>query len=223
MRVFDSIDDRMCSDAESQPRSRLRLLRTVSRLSRSRNEGELRSGAAFSRRPLGRNTGGLLRIAQLLVPVRGSPLRREVEQVPDRLQGAHVAGILSGIGGCVEELRAPEVADHAAVTVEHIQHRPLCALGGLGDVVAVVGVAGRGQEPQPAPAAFFREGDNSLERRLRYDGKVDEGSNVLCGALELIEEGDARRARAFGPVSTEPSTVAGPGRSSPGSRGNIKL
>ena len=40
-------------------------------------------------------------VAELLIPFGRPPLRCEVEQVPDGLEGANVAGILSGVGRCV--------------------------------------------------------------------------------------------------------------------------
>jgi hypothetical protein len=43
-------------------------------------------------------------VAQLLIPLSRASLWRQVEQVPDRLEGANVAGILSGVPGRVEEL-----------------------------------------------------------------------------------------------------------------------
>jgi glutamate-1-semialdehyde 2,1-aminomutase len=62
------------------------------------------------RRPLSRGPGrfrgrGDVRsgVAQLLVP-RGATLGSEVEEVPDRLEGADVAGVLSGLGRRVQEL-----------------------------------------------------------------------------------------------------------------------
>jgi hypothetical protein len=64
-----------------------------------------------------------LRVVQLLLPVDGAALGREIEQVEQRLDRADVPGILAWIGWGVEELRSPEVADHAAVAVEHVQHR----------------------------------------------------------------------------------------------------
>lgn len=65
----------------------------------------------------------LSRVAQLLIPV-GTSLGGEVEQVPDRFDGAGVAWILSGVGWRVEQFRAPEVADHPAIAPERVQHRP---------------------------------------------------------------------------------------------------
>jgi hypothetical protein len=53
-------------------------------------------------------------VAQLFIPVGRASLWREIEQVPDRLEGADVARILSGVRRCVEELRAPEMADRIA-------------------------------------------------------------------------------------------------------------
>src|ERR1700730_8226737 len=101
------------------------------------------------------------RVAQLLIPVVRAPVAREVEQVPNRLEGADMAGILSGVRRRVKELRAPEVADHTAAALEHIQHRSLRALRGLAEVVAVVGVADRGQQSQPPPAALLGKGEDA--------------------------------------------------------------
>src|SRR5438034_468748 len=88
---------------------------------------------------VGRGPSG---VAQLLVPVDWPSLGGEVEQVPERFERADVTGFLSGVGGRVEELRTPEVANRVTVAVEHVQHRSLRSLGGLGVVVAVVGGTG---------------------------------------------------------------------------------
>ena len=56
-------------------------------------------------------------VVQLLVPVRSS-LRGEVEEVPERLERAHVAGLLSVVRRRVEELRSPEMADRVRPAVE---------------------------------------------------------------------------------------------------------
>ena len=61
------------------------------------------------------------------------------------------------------------------------------------------------------------------ERRLRDDREVDVLARVLDGAVELVEQGDARRARALLERQERRLAAAGPGRSSPGSRGNMKL
>jgi len=75
-----------------------------------------------------------------------APLRREVEQVPDRLEGADVAGILSGVV-FVEKLRTSEVADRFAGAVEQCR------------AVRCVGVAVASSQPdrgQPSPRPSFR-------------------------------------------------------------------
>src|SRR4051794_32025769 len=66
-------------------------------------------------------------VLQLLVPVR-TPLRGQVEHIPERFEAAHVARFLSGLRRRVEQLRAPEVADRVAVAVEDVEHRPLLAV-----------------------------------------------------------------------------------------------
>src|SRR5262245_34673094 len=142
--------------------------------------------------------GCLSRVAQLLVPDGRAPFRGEVEQVPDRLEGADVTRILVRVGWCVEELGAPEVADRLAVAVKYVQHRPLLALRGLPEVVALVAVVGRGEQAQPSPPALLGEGEDPRRRCLRDDREIDERRRVLSRAVELIQKRHARRA---GPLS----------------------
>src|ERR687892_2768670 len=65
--------------------------------------------------PVSVGPGRGLGVTQLLVPVGPAALGGEVEQVPDRLNSAHVTWVLPGIGRRVEELRTPEVADPLAL------------------------------------------------------------------------------------------------------------
>ena len=51
------------------------------------------------------------------------------------------------------------------------------------EVVAVVGVASRGQELQPAPAALLGEGKDARQRRLGDDGEVDVLADVPRGTV----------------------------------------
>src|SRR5205823_280595 len=85
-------------------------------------------------------------VVQLRIPVGSASFGCEVEQIPLWVDGIGVAGILPRIGWQVEELGAPEMADHFALTPEHVEHRHLGSLGGLAEVVAVVGGASRGQQ-----------------------------------------------------------------------------
>ena len=103
-----------------------------------------------------------------------------------------MAGILPSLGRRVEEIRAPEVADRFAVAPEHVQHRHLGSLCGLAEIVAVVGVAGRGHQPQPPPAALFRIDKDARKLRLRDEREIDALRDVLRGTLERIEKGCAR-------------------------------
>src|SRR6476469_5121072 len=67
-------------------------------------------------------------------------LRRAVEHRPD---GPHEIDVTRMQAGCVrhgEELAAPEVVDRFATTDEDIREGQLILVGGLGAVVAVVGV-----------------------------------------------------------------------------------
>ena len=83
------------------------------------------------------------------------------------------------------------MAGRLPVAVEHVQHRLLGAVGGLGEVVTVVAGPGRGQQAQPPPAAFGGEGEDALEWRLGGDREVDVLGGVLGRAVELVEQGGA--------------------------------
>src|SRR6266566_947113 len=85
-------------------------------------------------------------VAQLRIPFGPASFGREVEQIPLWVDGIGVAGILPRIGGQVEELGAPEMADCFVLTPEHVEHRHLGSLRVLAEVVAVVGGASRGQQ-----------------------------------------------------------------------------
>src|SRR2546421_12300004 len=95
-------------------------------------------------------------VAQLRIPIGPASFGCEVEQIPLWVDGIDVARLLPGLGRRVEKFGAPEVADHFALAPEHIEHRPLGALYVLAEVVAVVGGAGRGEQPQPPPGALVR-------------------------------------------------------------------
>src|SRR3954453_20384753 len=125
-------------------------------------------------------------VAELLVVVGRPALGREVEQVPHRLDRAVVTRVLTGLGGGVEELRAPEVPDPIAVAPEYVQHRALVTLGGLGVVVAVVWIAARRDEREPAPAPLLGECEDAVDRGLGRDRQVGQLVGVLGGALELV-------------------------------------
>ena len=89
------------------------------------------------------------------------------------------------------------MADYRTVAVEHVQHWLLVAFPGFRPVVAVVGVASRGQGAEAPPSAFFGERDDAPYWRFRHHGEVDALGDVLGRAVELVEERGARRARAF--------------------------
>src|SRR5206468_4383473 len=111
-------------------------------------------------------------VAQLLVPVHRPALRRQVEQIPQRLEGADAPVVLSRVGWGVGELRPPEMTNHLALAVKDVEHRHLPALLVLAEVVAVIRVAGRGQQGQVPPAALVAEGEQARQRGLRHDGEV---------------------------------------------------
>ncbi|HEX6482770.1 MAG TPA: hypothetical protein VF043_28340 [Ktedonobacteraceae bacterium] len=69
-----------------------------------------------------------------------------------------MARVLPRLSWRGEKLRAPEVVDRFAVAPEHVEQRLLGSLRALAEVVAVVGVASRGQQPQLPPAARLRMG-----------------------------------------------------------------
>src|SRR6266699_7211254 len=105
-------------------------------------------------------------VAQLRIPVGPASFGRDVEQIPLRVDGIDVARVLPRFGRRVEELGTPEMADRFPLTPEDIEHRPLSTLRVLAEVVAVVGSAGRGQQPQLPPAARLRMGKDARKFRL---------------------------------------------------------
>src|SRR6266581_1716846 len=85
-------------------------------------------------------------VAQLLVPVHRPALPRQVEQIPQRLEGADASVVLSRVGWGVGELRPPEMTNHLALAVKYIEHLSLPSVLVLTEVVAVIRVAGRGEQ-----------------------------------------------------------------------------
>src|SRR5215510_12370060 len=137
-------------------------------------------------------------VAETRIPVVAAAVGRVVEQVPHGIDRVGVARVLAGVGRREEELRSPEVADRVALTAEHVQHRELLgAVGRLAVVVAVVGVAGRREQSQPAPSARVRMGEDARQLGPRDDHDVDPLAGVLDDAVERVEELGARGA---GPV-----------------------
>src|SRR5215210_1077980 len=101
---------------------------------------------------------------------------------------------LSRVPRRVKELRAPKMMDRVAVTAEHGQHRSLRPLRGLGEVVAVVCIGGRGQESQLPPATLLCEAQEARQWGLSEDGQVEVLARVLRSAVELVEKRHARGA-----------------------------
>src|SRR5262249_59385081 len=58
-------------------------------------------------------------------------------------------------------------------------------------------VAGRGEQPQGPPAALVSEGNKARRGGLRDDGKVEPLADMPRGAVELIQQRSAGRARAL--------------------------
>jgi hypothetical protein len=81
--------------------------------------------------------------------------------------------------------------------MEHVQHRQLVSLLGLAEVVAVIGVVARGEQPQPPPATLPGEGEDSFQRGLGDDCEVEVLADVLDGAVELVQKRHAGRAGAL--------------------------
>ena len=89
------------------------------------------------------------------------------------------------------------MADLVSVAVKHVQHRLLLAIGGLGQVVAVIDGPGPRQQARPPPATFGGEGQEALDRRPGSNREIDPLGGVLSRAFQLIDKGGARRARAL--------------------------
>src|SRR5215475_789282 len=90
--------------------------------------------------------GALSLVAQLLVPVHRSAPRRQVKQIPQRLEGADASVVLTRVGWGVGELRPPEMTNHLTLAVKYVEHLSLPSVLVLTEVVAVIGVAGRGEQ-----------------------------------------------------------------------------
>src|SRR5262249_48941961 len=84
-------------------------------------ESDLQFSETFDVRP----SRPLSLVAQLLVPVHRPALRRQVEQIPQRLEGANASVVLSRVGRGVGELRPPEMTNHLALAVKYVQHLSL--------------------------------------------------------------------------------------------------
>src|SRR5947199_358029 len=85
---------------------------------------------------------------------------------------SYLPRLLARLGGRVEELGGPEVADRVAVAMEDVQHRALRSLCRLAVVVAVVRVVRRRQQAQPPPAAGAGELEDVCHGRLRDHREV---------------------------------------------------
>src|SRR5438128_11217893 len=87
--------------------------------------------------------------------------------------------------------------DLSAVSPEHIQHRQLEALGRLRVIIPFEVVARRRQQAQPSPTALLRKREEARQRRLGDHHEVDALPNMIRGAVELVEQRRAGRARAL--------------------------
>src|SRR5947207_13888703 len=108
----------------------------------------------------------------LHVPVHRTAIPRQVEYIPQRLEGAVAPVVLSRVVWGVGELRPPEMTNHLALAVKDVEHRHLPSLPVLTEVVAVIRVAGRGQQGQVPPAPLVAEGEQARQGGLPDDGKV---------------------------------------------------
>ena len=86
----------------------------------------------------------------------------------------------------IEQLRSPKMSYGVSVTMEHVQDRHLGTVRLLAVVVAVIGVPGRGQQPQPPPATLPGVGQDARQRRLGGDGEIDPLGNVRGGSVDVL-------------------------------------
>ena len=94
-----------------------------------------------------RDPAAAARVAQLLVPVDRPAFRRKVEQVPDGLEGADVAGFLPRIGRR-EKSSEPQKWRFVSPSRWNTFSIGVCApLMVSAEVVAIVRVTGRREEP----------------------------------------------------------------------------
>ncbi|HEX4204785.1 MAG TPA: hypothetical protein VHZ51_11450 [Ktedonobacteraceae bacterium] len=106
-----------------------------------------------------------------------------------------MARLLPRLSRRVEQFGTPEVADHFALAHKHVEHRPWVALCVLAEVVAVVGVARRGQQPQPPPAALVRMSQEARHRSFGHDREIDPLPDVLHSSVQAVKHRSTGRAR----------------------------
>src|SRR5689334_12495283 len=58
-------------------------------------------------------------VSELRIPIRAAPLRRGVENGPQRIEFGRAAWILTGIGGARSHFPGPEMANAAVASREH--------------------------------------------------------------------------------------------------------
>jgi hypothetical protein len=120
-------------------------------------------------------------IGELFLPIAATPLGNQIEDVPERFDGADVTWILARVCGRVEHFRAPKVPDDGAFAMKHVQHRLLVTGVGLATIVAVEAVFCRGKQAKVAPASLLSEGQKRGSGALATMTMFTRGST--CGAV----------------------------------------
>jgi hypothetical protein len=116
-------------------------------------------------------------------------VRTQIEHVPERLERARRAVILSGIRFGVDHFGRREEADRAIrIALEDEDHDFLLPVLDLGVVVALEGRAFRRKETQVLPAAIARHCAQTIGCRVRDDREARSGRfEMRRGGVELIE------------------------------------
>src|SRR5262249_54135817 len=104
-----------------------------------------------------RTPPGLLVVPRRDVCCIGTASRRHVENIPERPDRVHVTRVFAFIPAREHKLCRPPVAESVTVPREHVEDRTLPTVRIFSEVVTVIGVVPRGQQPQMAPAALTRE------------------------------------------------------------------
>ena len=125
-------------------------------------------------------------IAQLFIPVGRPSAGRKVEDIPDRIEGAKVTRVLTGIRRAVQQFRAPEVPDLITGAVKDRHHRHLNAFRRFSMVIAFEIVFRRRQQMQVLPAALLGKRNHAVKRSLRNHREVDPLTQSLRCSIQLV-------------------------------------
>src|SRR5262249_23620269 len=134
-------------------------------------------------------------VLELRSPVLAASLGRTVEQRPHGPHEVDVPAILASLWLGEPQLARPEVMDIPSAADEYVRQGPLLSRLVFGAVIAVEGVALRGEQHGVAPPSPIRMLTELRDRRLGDDGEVHALDDVPRRAVDGVDDRCTRRAR----------------------------